>query len=148
MRRQLILLLLTASASLAQDASNYLDRVASTYRALDTFKVKSVASLSNVTEERSIIAKIVHVALFFVAPFKARVDASDGDDRVQSVLISDGSNVTEYLAWRGEYTVTPGTRLSVNFSPDHGTGYGEMIYDTINRGVTKTSLAGTEKLQI
>src|SRR4051812_48731042 len=103
-------LLLITFGCWAEDAHNYLDRVAKTYREVDTFKVKSVASLSNVTGRLGILAKIVHTALFFKSPLKALIESTDSDEKVQSVLVSDGSSVTEYLAWTGEYAITPGTR--------------------------------------
>jgi hypothetical protein len=53
------------------------------------------------------------------------------------LLIGNKGSIVEYRNWQNEFNRSSGT-LSASFSPDaqRGGGIGEMLYDTIDAGVT------------
>jgi hypothetical protein len=81
-------------------------------------------------------------------PGKLRIESKDGDGNLRLLLISADDRATEFRAWRNEYTQFFAAGMNLSFSPDRGIGLGEMLYDTIADGITRTSIRGREKLRI
>ena len=139
--------LIFAQACLAADAQEYLERAAAAYRNLKSLQVDSATEQVRDAEgKRS--RMLVRIALFRSSPNRIRIDTKDSDNSARSVLLSDGSKVTEFHAWTNEYTSTSDARLDIRFSPKRGTGLGEMTYDTITEGISKAVLRGHQALEL
>jgi len=62
-------------------------------------------------------------------------------------VISKGESTIEYNPRKNEYVSFDGS-VSVSFTPDRGTGPGEMLYDAIAEGVSRTSIRGKQTLRV
>src|SRR5438552_5452321 len=137
-------LLLAASPLFAQTARDYLKRVAHTYKHLNSLQVVSDVERGRADQLRDL--KLA-VTLYAVRPNRVRIETKRDGNVLMSVLISKGDSIIEYSAWKNEYSSSTGA-VSVSFDPDRGTGLGEMVYDTIADGVSKTSIRGKQTLVI
>jgi outer membrane lipoprotein-sorting protein len=142
--RTLLLLSVTCSAR-AEQAEDYLQLAAKTYKQLRSLQVEAEVRRSRGNEEGALTAI---VTLYSVPPQKARVETKDTSRNLHSVLVSNGHIVAEYRPHIKQYTVLPLSTLAVNFAPERGMGWGEMLYDSIADRVRQVSIRGQESLDV
>jgi outer membrane lipoprotein-sorting protein len=138
------LLLLWACSAAAEQAEGYLQLAAKTYKQLHSLQVE--AEVQRIRDGERTLAALV--TLYSVPPNKARVETRDAARSLQSVLVSNGSSIVEYHPRSKAYTVLPGDTLAVSFTPERGTGWGEMIYDTIADRIHQVWTRGRESLDV
>src|SRR5207302_1260517 len=144
----ILVVYLLAVPCFADEALDHLTRTAKMYSRLKSFQVEAVTETTmKYSDNRSARVKIP-VTLYFVPPKKIRIETKDAQKIVQTLLISDGVRVTEYHAWTNTHMRMPDASMNVLFSPERGTGMGEMLYGTIADRVTKATITGREILQI
>ena len=131
----------TAQLCLAGEAIGYLHKAAKTYSHLQSFQVESIAETKQEIAGRPVRVR-VPVTVYFIPPNRTRVEVKNTDRSTQTVMISDGTEVAELHMWDNTYIRTPGATLAIGFSPERGTGIGEMLYSRIAVGVTSASVRG------
>ena len=139
---KLLLICLFTSSSLAEDAQDYLALAADTYSRLKSLQVETVTERRS-ADKRSPLKVII--TLYTLPPSKIRIETKDDGNILRSLLISNGQAVTEYRGWKNQYTSTVAAALSVNFTPDRGTGLGEMLYSLPKKGPGKVTAATRER---
>src|SRR5215213_9618750 len=144
-RRFLLICLCSVSCLLGEEAHDYLGRTASTYKRLKSFQVESIAE-KRLSGEKSRV--LTFLTLYVSRPGRVRVETKDSSNRLRSVLMSNGAQVTEYRAWTNEYTPFSGREINVTFSPERGVGVGEMLYDTIADGIHEASIRGRQTVEV
>jgi outer membrane lipoprotein-sorting protein len=140
-----VLICLAALPAVAEEASDHLARAADAYSRLKSLQVEAVSE-GRTADGRNSRAVVVRV--YTSGRDKARIETVSTSSIVQSLLISNGKDVTEYRGWTNEYTRLPATSISVQFAPERATGRGEMSYETVAQGVTKASVKARQILQI
>jgi outer membrane lipoprotein-sorting protein len=143
--RILLLGALVASALAEQSADEYLQLTAQTYKQLRSLQVEAEVRRTREKERAEVTALIT---LYSVPPYKARIETTDVNRALQSLLISNGKTVTEYRPHTKEYKVFPVNTLALSFTPERGTGWGEMLYDTIAERVHKASIRDRQVLEV
>jgi outer membrane lipoprotein-sorting protein len=148
MAARLLFALLSMSVlrpAVAEDATEYLRKTARAYKELTSLQVEAVTErgLGDSRPRYSVVVK-----LYRSATGKSRVETAGEGNVPRLVLISNGKEITEYRAWSNEYTRFADGAFSVAFSPDRGSGWGEMSYETIADGAFRASFKGRETLQI
>jgi outer membrane lipoprotein-sorting protein len=143
----LLIGLVAAPTGLAADAHKYLQKAAAAYRHLKSLQVD--ASTERVQDVDGVRSRtFVRIAVYASSPNNIRIDTKGADNSARSVLLSDGTTVTEFHAWNNEYVSSAGTGLDIRFSPERGVGLGEMTYDTIDERVSKAVLRGRQTLEL
>ena len=137
----------TAQLCLAGEAIDYLRKAGKTYSQLRSFQVEAVAETKQEIAGRAVRVR-VPVIVYYVPPNRTRVEVKNADRTTQTLMISDGTEVAELHLWDNTYTRTPGASFAIGFSPERGTGIGEMLYDRIGIGVTSASVRGYENIQV
>ena len=138
------LLLWVACSAAAEQAEDYLQLTAKTYKQLRSLQVEAEVQRSRDAE--GVLTAIV--TLYSVPPDKARVETKDPSRNLHSVLVSNGKSVAEYRPRTKQYTVLPVSTLAVSFTPERGMGWGEMLYDSIADRVRQVSMRGQEILDV
>jgi outer membrane lipoprotein-sorting protein len=141
----LVLLCLASVSAVAGEAAEHLKRAANAYSRLKSLQVEAVAE-RRTGDDRTL--RTVVVRLYASGRGKARIETSGPNEPLQSVLVSNGKTVTEYRRWTNQYTRLPATGLSIQFTPDRATGWGEMSYETIADDIGRASVRGRQILHI
>jgi outer membrane lipoprotein-sorting protein len=131
----------------AEDGIDYLNRVAATYSRLTSFQVEAFAETSTTIGNRA-IPVAVRVALYFSPPHQTRVDVKGADNSLQTVMIWNGKELREFHSWDATLRRIPSSGFDIKFNPERGEGMGEMLYSTIDSGVTAALIRGRETLQV
>jgi outer membrane lipoprotein-sorting protein len=147
-RQQCNILLIAALASpaVAQDAHKYLRHSAQTYKELRSLQVEAEAE--RIVDGAKGSSVKVLITLYSSAPNKVRVETKDSARILQSLLISNGTSTIEYQPTKKQFTRLFPDSLPLSFTPARGVGWGEMIYDTIDEGVSKASIRGEQVVTV
>ena len=143
--RVLLLGALVASALAEESGDEYLQLTAQTYKQLRSLQVEAEVRRTRENEGAELTALIT---VYSVPPHKARIETKDRHRTLQSLLISDGRTATDYRPRTKTYTVLPVNTLALSFAPERGTGWGEMLYDTIADRVQKASIRDRQVLEV
>ena len=140
-----LLICLFAAPAFAENAMQHLSRTAGVYSRLKSLQVEAISERrpAGGHESRKAVIK-----LYSSGDNRVRIETSDTNNVIVSVLLSDGKHVTEYRSFSKQYTRLPSPGMSVRFTPTRGTGWGEMSYETVAEGVTKASIRGRQELQV
>jgi outer membrane lipoprotein-sorting protein len=141
------LLLLLAQASSGAEALDYLKSAARRYTGPSSFQVEAIVETTSSLSGNDTAVRI-RMSLYFTPPDRARIDLQDSESSLQTVMIWDGTWLTDFHPWDHSVKRTPMAGFDLSFTPERGQGLGEMLYDTIGSGVTASSIRGREKLRV